>query len=77
MKIGAVGVAYPWQEKDRRELLEAMPRHRIPPTKPGSTLRRCAHCWTVMVVGPRLDASGITIICALCAHKIGVEGFQS
>jgi hypothetical protein len=71
----AVGVAYPWFLKDVAALREAMPQHRIPLVRPGSVKRRCAHCNIVIIVGPRLDSSGLTVICALCAHKNGVEGF--
>lgn len=71
----AVGVAYPLRNRDVAALREAMPLHRIPITRLGSKRRRCKRCDIEVVVGPRLDASGLTVICALCAHLIGVEGF--
>lgn len=74
--VAAIGVAYPMRLTDLAALREALPRHQIPLVRPGSMRRRCANCNIPILVGPRLDASGMTVICALCAHLLGVEGFQ-
>lgn len=70
-----VGVAYPWREQDRQALREALPLRRIPLSRSGSILQPCARCKIPVSVGPRLQLSNLTVICAMCAHTIGLEGF--
>jgi hypothetical protein len=71
----AVGVAFPFRETDREECRQALGRGVLPPIKAGSELQRCASCYMEVVVGPLLAATGLRVICAVCAHKVGMEGF--
>jgi len=71
-----IGVAYPSKERDRRKLHEATGgRFVIPPRHRGSVQRYCQRCHIPISVGPRLDASGLQIICVLCAHQLGIVGY--
>lgn len=70
-----IGVAYPWTERDRAELLEACPRLQIPLVRAGSRLQNCVRCDIPITVGPRLQESGLRVVCALCAHKMGMGGW--
>lgn len=70
----AIGVAYPFREIDRQDCCLTLGRA-LPPMKPGSVLARCASCYREVVVGPLLDATGLRVICAMCAHHVGMEGF--
>ena len=72
-----IGVAFPWSELDRAAFREATGgRVRIPRVKDGSTLEPCKRCRVPVTVGPRLQASGLQVICALCAHHLGLDGFR-
>jgi hypothetical protein len=68
-----IGVAFPLDIRDRRKLLEAFPTKTIPPVKPGSSMRRCARCNIPVHVGPRLTATRLKVVCALCAHHLGMD----
>jgi hypothetical protein len=70
-----IGVAYPWKKTDREHLRQALGGKAIPRVKPGSVLRRCYRCHIPIAVGPRLEASGLKVVCAMCAHVLGMEGF--
>jgi len=70
-----IGVAYPWTERDRAALREACPNLRIPLVPDGSRLERCHRCDVQVTVGPRLQATDLRVVCALCAHVLGMEGF--
>lgn len=71
-----IGVAFPWTDRDRAALREVTGgRLKIPKVKRGSTLERCRRCQVQVTVGPLLQASGLLVICARCAHELGLPGY--
>lgn len=72
MKV--VGVAYPFEETDREECRQVLGRT-LPPMKMGSILGRCASCNRRVIIGPLLQRTGLRVICPVCAHNVGMEGF--
>jgi len=70
-----IGVAFTATESGRRALRVVFPGCTFPPFKAGSVHRHCTRCRLAVIVGPRLAASGLAVICPLCAHDLGLSGF--
>jgi len=74
MKPQPIGIAYPWKESDREDLRQALGGQcEIPRLKPDRSLQECPRCGVSIAVGPRLRAGGWVVICALCAHTLGMR----
>jgi hypothetical protein len=70
-----IGVAFPAHEGDREALRRDFPGCTLPRARPGAHVQRCYRCRLAILVGPRLRATGLRVICPRCAHHLGIRGF--